>query len=387
MYLAARSDTTEPAAIDGVLDAGGSAALRHGQRRFRCPDPRRPGIRHARLDRSGGDGGADGHRHRRARRDHQLELPVGAGQDQERVLRLLDRGEDDAAGSADVRRAAGPQQGTATSSGCATSPRSSSPPPRPTYASSSTAATASSSASSRRRRPTRSTSRPACARSCRRSRPTSRRACRSPSSTIRRRRSARRSSRCSRRSARRRRSSSSSSSFSSVRSARSSVPIVTIPLSLVGVCFLMWAIGYSLNTLTLLAMVLAIGLVVDDAIVVVENIHRHLEEGYTPLSAAIQGHARADPGGHRHDHHARRGVRADRLHHRHHRLALPRIRADARRRRADLGLRRAHRVADDVGAAPHAGGGRFQRIVDRVFEAIGNWYASGGSPARCACGR
>jgi multidrug efflux pump len=67
------------------------------------------------------------------------------------------------------------------------------------------------------------------------------------------------------------------------------IPIVTIPLSLIGVCFLMWAAGYSLNTLTLLAMVLSIGLVVDDAIVVVENIHRHVEDGMQPLVAAIQG--------------------------------------------------------------------------------------------------
>ncbi|MEI2386734.1 efflux RND transporter permease subunit [Breoghania sp. JC706] len=67
------------------------------------------------------------------------------------------------------------------------------------------------------------------------------------------------------------------------------VPIVTIPLSLVGVCFFLWAVDYSLNTLTLLAMVLAIGLVVDDAIVVVENIHRHLEEGLKPMQAAIVG--------------------------------------------------------------------------------------------------
>ena len=66
------------------------------------------------------------------------------------------------------------------------------------------------------------------------------------------------------------------------------IPIVTIPLSLIGVCFLMWGLGYSLNTLTLLAMVLAIGLVVDDAIVVVENIHRHIEEGHRPLHAAIE---------------------------------------------------------------------------------------------------
>lgn len=67
------------------------------------------------------------------------------------------------------------------------------------------------------------------------------------------------------------------------------IPIVTIPLSLIGVCSLMLAMGYSLNLLTLLAMVLAIGLVVDDAIVVVENIYRHIEEGLTPLQAAIKG--------------------------------------------------------------------------------------------------
>lgn len=67
------------------------------------------------------------------------------------------------------------------------------------------------------------------------------------------------------------------------------IPIVTIPLSLIGVCTFMLALGYSINLLTLLAMVLAIGLVVDDAIVVVENIHRHIEEGMSALDAAIQG--------------------------------------------------------------------------------------------------
>jgi multidrug efflux pump len=67
------------------------------------------------------------------------------------------------------------------------------------------------------------------------------------------------------------------------------VPIFTIPLSLIGVCFLLYLMGYSINLLTLLAMVLAIGLVVDDAIVVVENIHRHLERGEPPMQAAIQG--------------------------------------------------------------------------------------------------
>ncbi|MBL9073992.1 efflux RND transporter permease subunit [Tabrizicola sp.] len=67
------------------------------------------------------------------------------------------------------------------------------------------------------------------------------------------------------------------------------MPIVTIPLSLIGVCAVMLAFGYSINLLTLLAMVLAIGLVVDDAIVVVENIHRHIDDGMRPAQAAITG--------------------------------------------------------------------------------------------------
>ncbi|WP_217572883.1 efflux RND transporter permease subunit [Mesorhizobium sp. GbtcB19] len=68
------------------------------------------------------------------------------------------------------------------------------------------------------------------------------------------------------------------------------MPIVTIPLSLIGVCFILFAVGYSINLLSLLAMVLAIGLVVDDAIVVVENIHRHMEEDHmSPMQAAFNG--------------------------------------------------------------------------------------------------
>lgn len=67
------------------------------------------------------------------------------------------------------------------------------------------------------------------------------------------------------------------------------IPLITIPLSLIGICSLMLMMGYSLNTITFLAMVLAIGLVVDDAIVVAENIHRHVENGKTPLEAALIG--------------------------------------------------------------------------------------------------
>ncbi|QRM54364.1 efflux RND transporter permease subunit [Sinorhizobium sp. BG8] len=75
-----------------------------------------------------------------------------------------------------------------------------------------------------------------------------------------------------------------------LRSARASIiPIVTIPISLITTCAIMYALGFSVNTLTLLAMVLAIGLVVDDAIVVLENIFRHIEEGMKPIPAAIKG--------------------------------------------------------------------------------------------------
>jgi len=67
------------------------------------------------------------------------------------------------------------------------------------------------------------------------------------------------------------------------------VPSIAVPLSLIGGAFVMWLLGYSLNLLTLLSMVLAIGLVVDDAIIVVENIHRHIEEGHSRIDAALRG--------------------------------------------------------------------------------------------------
>jgi multidrug efflux pump len=78
--------------------------------------------------------------------------------------------------------------------------------------------------------------------------------------------------------------------FIFLRTARASIiPIVTIPVSLVGTFAMMALAGFTINTLTLLALVLAIGLVVDDAIVMLENIYRHIEEGLDPFSAAIKG--------------------------------------------------------------------------------------------------
>jgi multidrug efflux pump len=78
--------------------------------------------------------------------------------------------------------------------------------------------------------------------------------------------------------------------FVFLRTLRASIiPLVTIPVSLIGAFALMAVAGFSINTLTLLALVLAIGLVVDDAIVVLENIFRHIEEGLSPFQAAIKG--------------------------------------------------------------------------------------------------
>ncbi len=91
------------------------------------------------------------------------------------------------------------------------------------------------------------------------------------------------------------------------------MPVVTIPLSLIGVCFFLFVAGYSINLLSLLAMVLAIGLVVDDAIVVVENIHRHIEEGMTRCRRPSRAWPRS-PVRWCDDHHARRRLRAADVH-------------------------------------------------------------------------
>ena len=67
------------------------------------------------------------------------------------------------------------------------------------------------------------------------------------------------------------------------------IPCITVPVSIVGTFFFIWILGYSINILTMLALVLVIGIVVDDSIVVLENIYRHIEEGMKPLAAAAQG--------------------------------------------------------------------------------------------------
>ena len=91
------------------------------------------------------------------------------------------------------------------------------------------------------------------------------------------------------------------------------IPLVAIPISLIGAVFLMQVFGFTLNLLTLLAIVLSVGLVVDDAIVIVENVERHIREGKTPAGRRAARRARTGRAGHRHDHHAGGGLCADRV--------------------------------------------------------------------------
>ena len=70
------------------------------------------------------------------------------------------------------------------------------------------------------------------------------------------------------------------------------IPAVTVPLSLIGTFAVLYVLGYSLDNLSLMALSIAVGFVVDDAVVVIENIVRHLEKGLTPMEAALKGSAR-----------------------------------------------------------------------------------------------
>ena len=94
------------------------------------------------------------------------------------------------------------------------------------------------------------------------------------------------------------------------------IPIVAIPVSLIGTFFLMAVFGFSLNNLSLFGLVLAIGIVVDDAIVVVENVERNMAKGLSPRSRLPHDGGGRD-GAHRHCARIDRGVRAVRIYHRH----------------------------------------------------------------------
>ena len=127
-----------------------------------------------------------------------------------------------------------------------------------------------------------------------------------------------------------------SSSFSSscTTGAPTLVPATTVPVTIVGAFAAMAALGFSINLLTLFALVLCIGIVVDDAIVVVEGVAGHIEKGNgAARGGRDRGDARADRPDHRHHAGAGLGVPAGGLHSRHHRPDVPAVRARDRRDR------------------------------------------------------
>jgi hypothetical protein len=134
------------------------------------------------------------------------------------------------------------------------------------------------------------------------------------------------------------------------------IPLVTIPVSLIGAFIFLYALGFTINTLTLLGLVLAIGMVVDDAIVVMENIHRHIEDGMTPFKAALHGSQGNCLRGAGDDHYPGGGVHPAGVHDRQHRAAVHRVCLHRGGGGAGVRLRGADPDPDDVfqAAAPRA---------------------------------
>ena len=128
------------------------------------------------------------------------------------------------------------------------------------------------------------------------------------------------------------------------------IPSLVVPLSLLGAAAVMYAAGFSLDNLSLMALTISVGFVVDDAIVVVENIYRHIEDGMAPLEAALNGSREIgftvlsislSPG---------RRVHSALADGRHHRAAVPRVRHHRHGGNCRIGLRVSHADADALRA-------------------------------------
>ncbi len=132
------------------------------------------------------------------------------------------------------------------------------------------------------------------------------------------------------------------------------IPSVAVPLSLVGTFGVMYLLGYSLNNLTLMALTISTGFVVDDAIVMIENIERYLEEGDAPLDAALKGAGQIGFTIVSLDRFADRGADSPAVHGRHRRTSVPRIRGDPRGHDPGFGSGFTDSDADDVCQAAEA---------------------------------
>ena len=132
------------------------------------------------------------------------------------------------------------------------------------------------------------------------------------------------------------------------------IPSLALPCSLVGTFAVMYLLGYSLDNLSLMALTLSVGFVVDDAIVMLENIVRHMEMGKTPMQAAFDGSKESGVHDSVDDGVARGRVHPGAVHGRHRRPAAARVRGDDRRGDSDLGLRLDQPDADAVQPLPAA---------------------------------
>ena len=118
--------------------------------------------------------------------------------------------------------------------------------------------------------------------------------------------------------------------FVFLRSPRTTfIPSVAVPVSLIGTFGVMYLLGYSLDNLSLMALTISTGFVVDDAIVVIENITRYLEQGMQPFQAALKGAHGNRLHGDDHEHLADGGVHSAAADGRHRGPAVPRVRRDA----------------------------------------------------------
>ncbi len=174
------------------------------------------------------------------------------------------------------------------------------------------------------------------------------------------------------------------------------VPATTVPVTIIGAFAAMAALGFSINLMTLFALILAIGIVVDDAIIIVENASHYIEKGLTPKDAAIKAMSRADRPGDRHHPGADGGVRPRRVHAGHHRPAVPPVRLGHRRNGADQRAERADAEADAVRAVSASEEGRLpakcllpwlQPRLCRGRELLHRHRQLDGAPHRCDAAR
>ena len=135
------------------------------------------------------------------------------------------------------------------------------------------------------------------------------------------------------------------------------IPMIAVPVSLIGTFTVFPLLGFSINTLSLFGLVLAIGLVVDDAIVVVEAVEHHIEEGMAPRDATLQGDGGGVGAGRQHRADPGVGVHPGRVHGRHPGTAEQAVRDHDRHLGADLGVQRADAVAGARGDAAAAAEG------------------------------